>query len=139
MLRQTLFAALDGAVGKVIGHCQSRHRHQEFIRFPDKVDAEIDSGLAVHLILDNYGAHKHPDVKQWFTDHPRYQAHSTPTSASWLNQVERWFAEITRKRIRRGTLRSVREVEKAIRPFTPTSAITTGPRGPSTGCPRLTG
>ena len=113
----TLFAALDVAVGKVIGHCQPRHRHQEFIRFLDKVDAETDSGLAVHLILDNYGAHKHPDVKQWFTDHPRYQVHFTPTSASWLNQVERWFAEITRKRIRRGTFRSVRELEKAIRAY----------------------
>jgi len=110
----TLFAALDVAVGKVIGHCQPRHRHQEFIRFLDKVDAETDSGLAVHLILDNYGAHKHPDVKQWFTEHPRY---FTPTSASWLNQVERWFAEITRKRIRRGTFHSVRELEKAIREY----------------------
>ena len=113
----TLFVALDVAVGKVIGHCQPRHRHQEFIRFLDKVDAETDSGLAVHLILDNYGAHKHPDVKQWFTDHPRYQVQFTPTSASWLNQVERWFAEITRKRIRRGTFRSVRELEKAIRAY----------------------
>ena len=113
----TLFAALDVAVGKVIGDCQSRHRHQEFIRFLDKVDAETDSGLAVHLVLDNYGTHKHPDVKQWFADHPRYRVHFTPTSASWLNQVERWFAEITRKRIRRGTFRSVRELERTIRAY----------------------
>jgi transposase len=113
----TLFAALDVAVGKIIGDCQSRHRHQEFIRFLDKVDAETDSGLAVHLVLDNYGTHKHPDVKQWLADHPRYQVHFTPTSASWLNQVERWFAEITRKRIRRGTFRSIRELEKAIRSY----------------------
>lgn len=113
----TLFAALDVAVGKVIGHCQARHRHEEFIRFLDKVDAETDPGLPVHLILDNYAAHKHPAVKQWFADHPRYQLHFTPTSASWLNQVERWFAEITRKRIRRGTFRSVRELERAIRAY----------------------
>ena len=113
----TLFAALDVAAGKVIGPCQPRHRHQQFIRFLDKVDTETDSGLAVHLILDNYGAHKHPDVKQWFTHHPRYQVHFTPTSASWLNPVEPWFAEITRKRIRRGTFRSVRELEKAIRAY----------------------
>ena len=83
----------------------------------NKVDAETHSRLAVHLILDNYGTHKHPDVKQWFADHPRYQVHFTPTSASWLNQVERWFAEITRKRIRRGTFRSVRELERAIRDY----------------------
>ncbi len=113
----TLFAALDVAVGKVIGQCQPRHRHQEFIRFLDRVDAETDPALAVHLILDNYSAHKHQDVKQWFIDHPRYQVHFTPTSASWLNQVERWFAEITRKRIRRGTFRSVRDLERAIREY----------------------
>jgi transposase len=110
----TLFAALDVAVGKVIGQCQQRHRHQEFLRFLDKIDAATPAGLAVHLILDNYGTHKHPEVKKWFAAHPRYRVHFTPTSASWLNQVERWFAEITRKRIRRGTFRSVRDLEKAI-------------------------
>lgn len=110
----TLFAALDVAVGKVIGQCQQRHRHQEFLRFLDKIDAATPAGLAVHLILDNYGTHKHPEVKKWFASHPRYRVHFTPTSASWLNQVERWFAEITRKRIRRGTFRSVRDLEKAI-------------------------
>jgi len=113
----TLFAALDVAAGKVIGHCQPRHRHQEFLRFLERVDKATDSGLAVHLILDNYGTHKHPEVKKWFADHPRYHVHFTPTSASWLNQVERWFAEITRKRIRRGTFRSVRDLEKAIRDY----------------------
>jgi transposase len=113
----TLFAALDVAAGKVIGHCQPRHRHQEFLRFLERVDAATDSGLAVHLILDNYGTHKHPEVKKWFADHPRYHVHFTPTSASWLNQVERWFAEITRTRIRRGTFRSVRDLEKAIREY----------------------
>ncbi len=111
----TLFAALDVAAGKIIGQCQPRHRHQEFLRFLDKIDAAIPGSSSVHLILDNYGTHKHPDVKKWFAEHPHYRLHFTPTSASWLNQVERWFAEITRKRLRRGTFRSVRELEKAIR------------------------
>lgn len=113
----TLFAALDVSAGKIIGQCQSRHRHQEFLRFLKKVEAETDPALAVHLILDNYGTHKHPEVKKWFAAHPRYQVHFTPTSASWLNQVERWFAEITRKRIRRGTFYSVRDLERAIRDY----------------------
>jgi transposase len=113
----TLFAALEVSAGKVIGHCQPRHRHQEFVRFLEKIDAATDSGLAVHLILDNYGTHKHPEVKKWFAAHSRYHVHFTPTSASWLNQVERWFAEITRKRIRRGTFRSVRDLERAIREY----------------------
>jgi transposase len=110
----TRFAAPDVAAGKVIGDCQRRHRHQEFLLFLAKIDAATPAGIPVHLILDNYGTHKHPDVKAWFAAHPRYQVHFTPTSASWLNQVERWFAEITRKRIRRGTFRSVRELDKAI-------------------------
>ena len=113
----TLFAALDVAAGKIIGQCQPRHRHQEFLRFLAKIDAATAAGMPVHLILDNDGTHKHPDVKAWFAEHPRYQVHFTPTSASWLNQVERWFAEITRKRIRRGTFRSVREHEKPIRDY----------------------
>jgi transposase len=113
----TLFAALDIAAGKVIGQCQPRHRHQEFLQFLTKIDTATPAGVPVHLILDNYGTHKHPEVKAWFAEHPRYQLHFTPTSASWLNQVERWFAEITRKRIRRGTFRSVRELEKAIRDY----------------------
>ena len=113
----TLFAALDVAAGRIIGQCQGRHRHQEFLRFLKKVDAATDRGLAVHLVLDNYGTHKHPEVKKWFAAHPRYHLHFTPTSASWLNQVERWFAEITRKRIRRGTFRSVRDLERAIRDY----------------------
>jgi transposase len=113
----TLFAALDVAAGKIIGQCQPRHRHQEFLRFLEKVDAEMHPAVTVHLILDNYGTHKHPEVKKWFAGHPRYQVHFTPTSASWLNQIERWFAEITRKRIRRGTFRSVRDLERAIREY----------------------
>ena len=113
----TLFAALDVAVGKVIGQCQPRHRHQEFLRFLEKIDAATPANTPIHLILDNYGTHKHPEVKSWFEKHPRYQVHYTPTSASWLNQVERWFAEITRTRLRRGTFRSVRDLEKAIHDY----------------------
>jgi transposase len=113
----TLFAALDVVVGKVIGQCQPRHRHQEFLLFLNKIDAATPANAPIHLILDNYGTHKHPEVKAWFDKHPRYHVHYTPTSASWLNQVERWFAEITRTRIRRGTFRSVRDLEKAIRDY----------------------
>ena len=113
----TLFAALNVKAGTVIAQCQSRHRHQEFLRFLKKIDQATPRRRAVHLILDNYGTHKHPTVKQWFLDHPRFHLHFTPTSASWLNQVERWFAEITRKRIRRGTFRSVAALEKAIRDY----------------------
>jgi len=113
----TLFAALDVAAGKVIGQCQRRHRHREFLQFLTKIDAATPAEMPVHLILDNYGTHKHPDVKAWFAEHPRYHVHFTPASASWLNQVERWFAEITRERIRRRTFRSVRELEKAIRDY----------------------
>ena len=113
----TLFAALDVAAGKVIGQCQRRHRHREFLQFLTKIEAATPAEMPVHLILDNYGTHKHPDVKAWFAEHPRYHVHFTPASASWLNQVERWFAEITRERIRRRTFRSVRELEKAIRDY----------------------
>lgn len=113
----TLSAALDVAAGKIIGQCQPRHRHQEFLRFLETVDAAMAPDVPVHLILDNYSTHKHPAVKAWFADHPRYHVHFTPTSASWLNQVERWFAEITRKRIRRGSFRSLRKLEKAIRDY----------------------
>ena len=113
----TLFAALDVAAGKIIGQCQPRHRHQEFLRFLETVDAAVEPTVPVHLILDNYSTHKHPAVKAWFADHPRYHVHFTPTSASWLNQIERWFAEITRKRIRRGSFRSLRELENAIRDY----------------------
>jgi transposase len=113
----TLFAALNVAAGKIIAQCQPRHRHQEFLRFLKQIDTATDPTLEVHLILDNYGTHKHPKVKKWFRTHPRYHVHFTPTSASWLNQVERWFAEITRKRIRRGTFRSVRDLVQAIQAY----------------------
>ena len=113
----TLFAALNVLEGTIIGECQPRHRHQEFLRFLNRIDQSIDAGLEIHLVLDNYGTHKHPEVKKWLAKHPRYQVHFTPTSSSWLNQVERWFAEITRKRIRRGTFCSVRDLVKAIRDY----------------------
>ena len=113
----TLFAALNILEGTIIGECQPRHRHQEFLRFLDRIDQSVESGLDIHLILDNYGTHKHPEVKKWLAERPRYHVHFTPTSSSWLNQVERWFAEITRKRIRRGTFRSVRDLTKAIHDY----------------------
>jgi transposase len=110
----SLFAALDIATGKVIGACHRRHRHQEFLRFLRRIDAEVPKELSIHLVLDNYGTHKTPAVRQWFAAHPRFELHFTPTSASWMNQVERFFAEITRRRIRRGTFTSVAALERAI-------------------------
>jgi transposase len=110
----SLFAALDIATGRVIGACHRRHRHQEFLRFLRRIDSEVPKNLQVHLVLDNYGTHKTPAVHRWFAAHPRFELHFTPTSASWLNQVERFFAEITRRRIRRGTFTSVAGLERAI-------------------------
>jgi transposase len=113
----TLFAALNVLEGTIIADCQPRHRHQEFLRFLERIDASVAAGLEIHLVLDNYGTHKHPEVKKWLSDRPQYHVHFTPTSSSWLNQIERWFAEITRKRIRRGTFRNVRDLTKAIRDY----------------------
>jgi transposase len=113
----TLFAALNVLEGTVIGQCQPKHRHQEFLRFLDQIDASVEPELDVHLVLDNYGTHKHPEVKKWLEQRPRYHLHFTPTSSSWLNQIERWFAEITRKRIRRGTFRSVRDLVQTINDY----------------------
>jgi transposase len=114
----SLFAALDIATGKVIGECHRRHRHQEFLSFMERVDSTIPADAGeVHLVLDNYGTHKTPKVIRWFARHPRYHLHFTPTSGSWVNQVERWFAEITDKRIRRGSFKSVPSLEKAIREY----------------------
>jgi transposase len=110
----TLFAALSMLDGKVIGDCMPRHRHQEFIRFLNKIDSETPAGLDLHLVVDNYGTHKHPRVKSWLRRHPRFHLHFIPTSSSWLNLVERWFREITDKRIRRGIFRSVPELITAI-------------------------
>ncbi len=100
--------------GKVIGQCMKRHRHQEFIRFLNRIDRQTLPCLDIHLIIDNYAAHKTPEVKRWLKKHPRFHIHFTPTSASWLNMIERFFAEITRKRIRRGAFKSVAELEQAI-------------------------
>jgi transposase len=114
----SLFAALEVASGKVIGECHRRHRHQEFLKFMELVDSNVPTDAGeVHLILDNYGTHKTPQVIRWFARHPRYHLHFTPTSGSWVNQVERWFAEITEKRIRRGSFTSVPSLEKAIREY----------------------
>ena len=110
----TLFAALNLLDGKVIGHCMKRHRHQEFIRFLNRIDRQTLPYLDIHLIIDNYATHKTPAVKRWLKKHPRFHIHFTPTSASWLNMIERFFAEITRKRIRRGVFKSVAELEQAI-------------------------
>ena len=103
----TLFAALDVLTGKVIGTCLPRHRHQEFLAFLRTVDREVPKGLAVHMILDNYATHKHPDVTAWLAKHPRFSLHFTPTSSSWLNLIERWFRELTDKALRRGVFHSV--------------------------------
>ena len=115
----SLFAALNVATGEVIGKCHRRHRHQEFLKFLNEIDARMpkEPGVEVHLILDNYGTHKTAAVKRWFLRHPGYHLHFTPTSSSWLNLVERFFAEITEKRIRRGVFRSVAELEQAIREY----------------------
>ena len=110
----TLFAALDVATGKVIGQCMTRHRHQEWLKFLRAIDRGTPKALDLHLIADNYATHKHPTDKAWLAKHPRFHMHFTPTSASWLNQVERFFGRITDERIRRGVFNSVGELETAI-------------------------
>lgn len=113
----SLFAALDVATGKVIGSLHRRHRATEFRRFLDSIDAAVPSHLDVHLVLDNYATHKTPTIQRWLAKRPRYHLHFTPTGASWINMVERWFAELTNKQIRRGVHRSTRALEDAIRQF----------------------
>ena len=110
----TLFAALSMLDGKVISQCMNRHRHQEWIKFLKRIDEQTPKNKALHLIVDNYATHKHPKVQSWLNRHPRFHVHFTPTSSSWLNMVERWFREITDKRIRRGTFDSVPELIQAI-------------------------
>jgi transposase len=110
----TLFAALNALDGTVVGECQTRHRNQEFVRFLKKINRSVPADLDVHVILDNYGTHTHANVQQWLEQHPRYHLHFTPTGASWLNLVERFFSEITERRLRRGTFRSVPELVGAI-------------------------
>jgi len=113
----TLFAAMNVLDGTVIGHNMQRHRHQEFIRFLNAVEREIPAGKTVHAILDNYAAHKHPAVRQWLARHPRWTFHFTPTSASWLNAVEGFFATLTKRRLKRGVFRSVVDLQAAINRF----------------------
>ena len=110
----TLFAALSMLDGKVIGDCMQRHRHQEFIRFLKRIDSQTPAELDLHLIIDNYRTHKHPRVQAWLRRHPRFHLHFIPTSSSWLNLVERWFREITDKRLRRGSFENVPALIKAI-------------------------
>jgi transposase len=110
----TLFAALNMLDGRVIGACMPRHRHREFLRFLKLIDQRTATNLDLHLVVDNYATHKTPGVKRWLKTHPRFHLHFTPTSASWLNMVERFFAEITRNRIRRGVFKSVPELKSAI-------------------------
>jgi transposase len=113
----TLFAALDVLTGRVIGECHPRHRNGEFLKFLRTIDRQVPKGLAVHLILDNYGAHGHENVKAWLAKHPRFHLHFIPTSSSWLNLVERWFGELTEKAVRRGVFRSVPQLIQAIQAF----------------------
>src|SRR5205823_7685921 len=111
----SLFAALDMATGKVIGQHQRRHRHQEFLRFLKTIDKNTPRHLDLHLVLDNYGTHKTPQIHQWLVKHPRFHLHFTPTYSSWLNIVERWFAELTNRKLRRSTHRSVAALEADVR------------------------
>ena len=113
----TLFAALNVLDGTVIGKNMQRHRHQEFIRFLNAVEAEVPAGKLIHAIVDNYATHKHPKVRAWLANHPRWTFHFTPTSASWLNAVEGFFAKLTRRRLKRGVFRSVVDLQAAINRF----------------------
>ncbi len=117
----SLFAALDIASGKVIGETHRRHRSVEFKRFLERIEREVPADLEIHLVLDNYGTHKTPLIRRWLVRHPRFHLHFTPTYSSWINQVERWFAGLTEKQLRRGTHRSTRELEAAIRLYLATS------------------
>src|SRR3990167_6194661 len=117
----SLFAALNVLKGEIIGTCLKRHRHQEFIKFLKLIDEAVEENLEIHCIVDNYSTHKHEKVKLWLAKHPRFHFHFIPTSSSWLNLVERWFGEITRKRIRRGTFKSVDELIQAIEDYIETN------------------
>src|SRR5215469_5797797 len=113
----SLFAALDVKTSRVIGQLHRRHRSLEFRQFLDEIEAQVPAELEVHIIMDNYGTHKTPMIRKWFAKRPRFHVHFTPTYGSWINLVERWFAELTNKRIRRGVFRSVKELEVAIRDY----------------------
>ncbi len=113
----TLFAALDIATGAVFTACKPRHRHQEFLSFLRHLDESVPPQLDLHLIVDNYATHKHPKVRTWLAQRPRYHMHYTPTYSSWLNQVERWFGLITQRAIRRGSFTSVQDLVRKIAAF----------------------
>jgi transposase len=113
----TLFAALNVLEGRVIGRCMQRHRHQEFIRFLNAIEANVPAGKLIHAIVDNYAAHKHPKVMEWLARHPRWTFHFTPTSASWLNAVEGFFAKLTKRRLKRGVFHSLVALQAAINRF----------------------
>src|SRR6476620_11396199 len=113
----TLFAALNILDGSVVGQCMQRHRHQEFLRFLNRLERDIPAGKVVHVVLDNYASHKHPKVLAWLARHPRWTFHFTPTSASWLNAVENFFSKMTRQRIRRGVFRSIADLQAAINAY----------------------
>jgi transposase len=113
----TLFAALNILDGTVFGRCMQKHRHQEFIRFLNAVDASVPTGRQIHAIVDNYATHKHPKVRAWLKRHPRWTFHFTPTSASWLNAVEGFFAKLTKRRLKFGVFRSITELQSAIKRF----------------------
>ena len=113
----TLFAALETLQGKVVAECHARHRHQEFLRFLRRLDAEFPGDIPLHLIMDNYGTHKHAKVKAWLKRHPRFVSHFVPTSSSWMNLVERWFGHLDNKAIRRGVFLSVADLQASIQSF----------------------
>jgi transposase len=113
----TLFAALELLQGRVIGQCFARHRHQEFLKFLRRLEQEFPGPVPLHLVMDNYGTHQHAQVRAWLKRHPRFVLHFVPTSSSWLNLIERWFGELTTKRVRRGSFHSVEDLEKAIAEF----------------------
>ena len=113
----TLFAALDMATGAAFTECKPRHRHQEFLSFLRSLEACVPAERDVHLVVDNYTTHKHPKVRTWLAQRPRFHMHYTPTYSSWLNQVERWFGLITQRAIRRGSFRSVKELVQKIDDF----------------------
>ena len=110
----TLFAELDVLEGRVIGQCMARHRHQEFIRFLNKINRETQTGRELHLIVDNYATHKHPKVRAWLERHKQFHFHFTPTSASWLNAVEGFFAKLTRQRLKRGVFKGIVDLQAEI-------------------------
>src|SRR6266446_2883071 len=113
----TLFAALNVLEGQIIGRCMQRHRHQEFIRFLNTIEADIPAGKIIHVVLDNYATHKHAKVRAWLDRHPRFVFHYTPTSASWLNAVEGFFAKLTKRRLKRGAFHSIADLQAAINRF----------------------